>query len=1490
MDFSGCLNDDSLGPAVEGCRGDFDFTIKFEKIFMSIIPSAIFVAVSLPRIVQLHRRPAIIGGALLRSAKLTTISAYAILQLCLLVLSCVKARKFEVFFISSAALTLVSAFCMIVLSFLEHSRSLRPSVLIDAYLFLTILFDIAQTRTLWLASTNTDETTFSRVFTAALAVKALLILLESQHKARWVVRWDVKQHSPEETTGLFGLGVFFWLNRLFAAGFKKVLSLDDLFPLDQNMSSEALHGKLADHLDASSFKGQKLGLAKAVVRALAVPLLLPVGPRIAMTAFQFCQPFLINTLLDYLQQPVEESSRNVGYGLIGATLFIYTGIAISGAFYWYFQERAVYMARGVLGTAIYRKTTDAALAAADDSAALTLMSSDIERIIRGCLYIHEFWANIIEVALASWLLSRQIGAAFAAPLVVVGLCVACSTVLSRYTIPRQKAWMERIQKRVGLTSSVIGQMKHIKISGLATPVEESVHHMRLDELKSGAKYRMIIIFAVCIGYLPLCLSPVITFAFAARTLDITTIFTSISYIFLLASPLSILFQMVPPLLAAVACFSRIQTFFEKDSRVDFRRPTVHASRAENSSTDGAEPSNSNTAAIKISNGGFGWESEKLHLLGKIDLDIPASRLTMVIGPIASGKSTLCKALLGETPFFEGEIEVNYKTSLKIGFCDQTPYLSNASIRENIVGFSSFDAVRYNEVVEAAVLQPDLAILPEGDNTNVGSSGISLSGGQKQRVSIARALYLQSNFLVFDDILSGLDADTEEQVFRRVFSSEGLIRRRNATVVLCTHSVRHLPAADHIVALGPDGSLVEQGSFRELLANEKYVHSLGVKDTDDADSKEESITSVEARDSPPRPGPQPAQKANSLALPQGGDHNRMLGDGTVYRHYFSSMHKLTLLGIVVFACGYGFFTNFTTVWLKFWSEDVTSSNPKHSNSYYLGLYGLFQISTVVSLYFLSVIVFTTMISVSGAKLHRETLRTVINAPLRFFITTDIGIVTNLFSQDMTLIDGDLPNAVANLACYIFTVAGMAAVVASSSPWLAVTYPFLAAILYGIQKFYLRTSRQIRLLDLEAKSPLYTHFIDTIKGVATFRAFGWVPDGIELNNQLLDTSQRPAYLLAMIQRWLGFTLSLVVAILAIAVVSLATQLRSNTAFTGASLVTLMKFGEALSVIVRFYTSLETSIGAVSRLKTFSDTVKPENQEGEDVVPPREWPLRGTIKLQGVSASYGPTDESASNTNIATGNDNSSETTARHLALKDLNLTIEPGEKVAICGRSGSGKSSTILLLLRLLDPLPSCAQNITIDDTPLHKIDRSILRQRIIAVPQDAVFLPDGTSFQANLDPFGSSNEAGCRSVLEAVGLWAFVEERGGLAAGMTADTLSQGQKQLFSLARAILRRRIRSSERGDDVEGSDGGVLLLDEVSSSVDKDTDKAMQEIIAHEFAGYTIVMVSHRLDMVMGFDRVMVMDKGEIVEMGQPKVLAETEGSRFRDLWMVGDKTRGP
>ncbi|KAK7747489.1 hypothetical protein SLS53_001744 [Cytospora paraplurivora] len=767
-------------------------------------------------------------------------------------------------------------------------------------------------------------------------------------------------------------------------------------------------------------------------------------------------------------------------------------------------------------------------------------------------------------------------------------------------------------------------------------------------------------------------------------------------------------------------------------------------------------------------------------------------LTMIVGPMASGKTTLCKVLLGEVPLSEGQV-ILASSLRRIGFCDQNPFLANETIKHNIVGFSPFNQGRYSEVIEATLLTVDLLALPQGDETKVGSNGITLSGGQKQRVSMARALYLETEFYLFDDTLSGLDADTEEQVFRRVFGPNGLIKRRGATAVLCTHSIRHLPSADQIIALA-DGSIVEQGSLDDLMANQKYVHGLGVKvQTPEQRSLASFGIAVKSENSTTEslllakaPPETDIQSENELAAKRHGDRK-------VYKHYYRSIGFWPAFFFTVFALVYGFFYSFQSVWITLWSTGTSADPPAHRNAFYLGLFATFQVLGLLSLYAVVRVVMSWIIGLSGSALHKAALQTVVNAPLRFFTTTDTGVIINHFSQDMTIIDGDLPFALVNTAIDIAMCLGMAAVIATN--------------------FYLRTSRQLRLLDLEAKSPLYTHFLDTMKGIATFRAFGWVDEGLLKNFKLLDDSQRPAYLLAMIQRWLSFTLDTLVAVLATVVIILSTQLSSSTAFTGASLITLMTFGGVLSSLVRQYAGLEVSLGAINRLKTFSEKVKPEQQPGEDIIPDESWPQRGEIHIRGVSASY----------------------SSLKLAIKDLRITIHVGEKVAICGRSGSGKSSTILLLLHLLEPIPSTAENIDIDGVPLSRIDRAILRQRIIAIPQESVFLPDGSSFKSNLDPSGVSFGMECQEVLETVGLWSFVTERGGLAAGMVPDTFSQGQKQLFSLARAILRRRVRSREVGTE---KNGGILLLDEVSSSVDIDTDRAMHECIKSEFQGYTIVM----------------------------------------------------
>ncbi|UKZ81661.1 hypothetical protein TrVFT333_009433 [Trichoderma virens FT-333] len=742
----------------------------------------------------------------------------------------------------------------------------------------------------------------------------------------------------------------------------------------------------------------------------------------------------------------------------------------------------------------------------------------------------------------------------------------------------------------------------------------------------------------------------------------------------------------------------------------------------------------------------------------------------------------------------------------------------------VISALAFNNERYAEIIDATALAFDLATLTEG---------------------IKQMLALMAS--------PCLEARNSELLLHELF-------------VLCTHSIRNLPAADHVIVL-EDGTITEQGTFDELMAGQGYLQRLGLKNPKDRDILlDRAVYKQNVQESMLEEN---RKKTTNPSVASNADASRQVGDKTVYRHYMMSMGWFVATSALFFAVLRGFLLNFSTIWLTYWVDDISAENPMHSYAYWAGLYALLQISALISLLLLGSSIWIVSIKRAGANLHQDILQTLFRATLRFFTETDTGVTTNLFSQDLNLIDTELPDATVNTLFSITQVAGQMAVMLTSSRYLAIGFPFIIALLYIVQRFYLRTSRQLRLLDLEAKSPMYTHFLDTVRGIATLRAFGFISNDIYKSSQLLTSSQRPSYLLLMIQEWLNIVLNVVVMLLAVVLTTLAVRLHSSSAFAGAALYSLLSFGENLAGIVLFWTSLETSLGAIARLKTFNDTVKSEDRDTETIIPPEQWPQRGMVELKGVSATYASKDD---------------EGNGARLALHNIHLTINSGEKIAICGRTGSGKSSFIALLLKLLDPTSTTAENVLIDGQPLQHLNRSVLRQRIISVPQEAVFLPDGSTFKANLDISEEATREECEAVLNAVGLWKFVQECGGLDAGMNASTFSAGQRQLISLGRALIRLSTR--QRKLTAGAQDGGILLLDEVSSSVDQETEHVMQQTIKTEFKSYTVIAVSHRLDMVMDFDRVVVMDRGEIVEMGNPVALAREAGSKFGDLVRAGTK----
>ncbi|GJD02569.1 ABC transporter [Colletotrichum higginsianum] len=433
--------------------------------------------------------------------------------------------------------------------------------------------------------------------------------------------------------------------------------------------------------------------------------------------------------------------------------------------------------------------------------------------------------------------------------------------------------------------------------------------------------------------------------------------------------------------------------------------------------------------------------------------------------------------------------------------------------------------------------------------------------------------------------------------------------------------------------------------------------------------------------------------------------------------------------------------------------------------------------------------------------------------------------------------DLPLPIAFLLTFDYVILTCVA-----TGYLALAIPFLAAVLYAIQRVYLETSRQVRLLDLETKSPIFSHFIASFAGLVTVRAMDRTAECQAENLARLDLSQRAFYAMGSLQRWLLLVLNLTVAGLAVLLVGLAVALRDaiDPGLLGVALVSVMGFGQLLTELLNNWVTLETSLGAVARIREFeAETPSEQDRDGDIPVAVEEWPDKGKIDIRNVSAAYDD-----------------------HQVLCDVTLSIKPGEKVAICGRTGSGKSTLIALLLRLHDP---SSGTIEIDDVDIASVPINELRESLVALPQDPLFLP-GT-VRRNLDPFDARDDDAVWAALDKTGLKALFEDKGGLEADLKTDWLSAGQKQLFCMARAVLRN---------------SRVLLLDEATSSLDQATEQVVQDLIRSEFQGWTVVVIAHRLKAVADFDKIVTLQDGRVVEFDRPTTLLE-KGGVFASLWKL-------
>ncbi|KAJ3531278.1 hypothetical protein NM208_g8949 [Fusarium decemcellulare] len=1426
--------DKVFGPQVVACRDGFDFTLLFEQSVLSIGPSAVALIVSAGYMVHLLRQDVKTkpdANWRFRAAKLLPVVLFVAAQLVLVVLWASPRNHPSGVSLPAAVLSLMTGLALATLSYLEHSRSIRPSTILNIYLATSVLFDVAQCRTLWLRQ---DNGAVAAVFTTGVVSKVAMLGAEMTEK-RSILKPPYSSYSPEAISGVLNRSVFWWINALLVRGSSSRLGLKDLFDLDLELITEHIEPKFR-RTWASISKQSSHSLLLATFKTFWFKILTIVFFRLCLIGFKFSQPLLIHRAVSLLEEPDSQEKTSIGRTLIGATSLIYIGIALMTGMFRHNVYRLITMVRSAIVGLIYHTTLSLDAKAASNAAALTLMSTDLESIASGFEVFDSLWADPIEIGVAIYILYSQIGLAFIAPIItslsmfpsstnltwrylhwaLVFICVPIA--LRSVSASAQNDWLESIERRVAVIASVLSNMKGVKMTGLSDLVGDRLQAFRVYELQVASKFRAMLAVSVVIGSMSQVVTPVITL---------------ITYVLLNMA------KAVPQLAAAGGCFQRIQAYVLTGDESMAKCNEVAAapiacekkqqdSRRGSSTDDASEKK----ALVTLRNASFTIGVTKEPILRDVSISILQETWTVIIGPVGSGKSVLLLALLDELHLTAGSMDRAAMLRGGVGYCAQDPWLPNLSIRDIICAgdAGNVDETWYSAIVEACVLRSDLDGLPAGDRTVIGSNGVSLSGGQKQRVSLARAVYSRRSLIVLDDVLSGLDPTTEQALVERVFGPDGLLRKHAITVVLATHSVRHARGADHVIVLQNGGSILEQGPPDQVA---KHLPS------QDGDRPTSSTTTGDSLQSD---SPLSSPQADHVA--QAPSHElsmvRQTGDFRLYAYYFRALGWANAIGMALAILTYSVFQKFPTLWVQWWTAAEVDA-PGRETDMYAGVYGAFCGICLICFSTCIFLLFHYGIPRSSIALHATLLKATLDAPYWFFVSTDTGDLINRFSQDMSLVCMQLPAALVDtmLNAGVCIVGGV--LITMGSKWSLTIYPALIVILYILQKFYLRTSRQMRLLDLEAKAPLYSHFLETLRGIITIKAFAWQLSAERHNAKLLDSSQRPFYLMYSIQRWLNLVLDLLVAGVATMIVALATQLKdSSSGALGVALLNILTFSQDLTALIRTWTDLETSLGAVARVKSFESETPSEHTSPEMKHVPAQWASQGNIKFERVSASYKSGEE---------------------LVLKDISLQIPAGTKVGICGRTGSGKSTFILTLLRLAEIENG---DVFIDGLSTLAIPLNVLRQSVVAVPQDPLLLSGTVRF--NADPFSKHRDDDILTAMDDVGLLDIVKSAAGeLDADIDSLSLSKGQQQLFCMVRALL---------------STSCIVMLDEMTSSVDAVTEERMMSLVKNRFVHKTVLAIAHHLHTIRNFDMIVVLDQGCVVETGSPDELLSRD-SVFRDLW---------
>ncbi|XP_032125531.1 multidrug resistance-associated protein 1 isoform X4 [Sapajus apella] len=984
--------------------------------------------------------------------------------------------------------------------------------------------------------------------------------------------------------------------------------------------------------------------------------------------------------------------------------------------------------------AVYRKALVISNSARKSSTVgeiVNLMSVDAQRFMDLATYINMVWSAPLQVILALYLLWLNLGPSVLAGVAVMVLMVPFNAVMAMKTKTYQVAHMKSKDNRIKLMNEILNGIKVLKLYAWELAFKDKVLDIRQEELKVLKKSAYLAAVGtftwVCTPFLvALCTFAVYVTVEEKNILDAQKAFVSLALFNILRFPLNILPMVISSIVQASVSLKRLRIFL---SHEELEPDSIERLPVKNGG---------GTNSITVRNATFTWARSEPPTLNGITFSIPEGALVAVVGQVGCGKSSLLSALLAEMEKVEGHVAI--KGSL--AYVPQQAWIQNDSLRENILFGCQLEERYYRSVIQACALLPDLEILPSGDRTEIGEKGVNLSGGQKQRVSLARAVYCNSDVYLLDDPLSAVDAHVGKHIFENVIGPKGMLK--NKTRILVTHGVSYLPQVDIIIVMS-GGKISEMGSYQELLARDgafaeflrTYASTEQEQDPEDNGStvmgeEEAGVTGISS------PGKEAKQMENGLLVTDraGKQLQRQLSSSSSYSGDISRCHNSTaelqkaeakqeetwklmeadkaqtgqvklsvywdymkaiglfvsFLSIFLFMCNHvaSLASNY---WLSLWTDDPIVNGTQEHTKVRLSVYGALGISQGIAVFGYSMAVSIGGIFASR-RLHLNLLDNVLRSPMSFFERTPSGNLVNRFSKELDTVDSMIPQVIKMFMGSLFNVIGACIIILLATPIAAVIIPPLGLIYFFVQRFYVATSRQLKRLESVSRSPVYSHFNETLLGVSVIRAFEEQERFIRQSDLKVDENQKAYYPSIVANRWLAVRLECVgnCIVLFAALFAVISRHSLSAGLVGLSVSYSLQVTTYLNWLVRMSSEMETNIVAVERLKEYSETEKEAPWQIQETAPPNSWPQVGRVEFRNYCLRYREDLD---------------------FVLRHINVTINGGEKVGIVGRTGAGKSSLTLGLFRINE---SAEGEIIIDDINIAKIGLHNLRFKITIIPR------------------------------------------------------------------------------------------------------------------------------------------------------------------------------